>query len=73
MAGVLLERAAERSALASAVERLATGHRGELMMVLGEAGIGKTALLAVADELARAAGIQEGARAKHSSASGRTH
>ena len=58
MAGELLEREAERAALASAVERVAAGDGGELVMVFGEAGIGKTALLAVVDELARAAGIR---------------
>jgi DNA-binding CsgD family transcriptional regulator len=54
----LFEREAERAALASAVERVATGDGGELLMVLGEAGIGKTALLAVVADLARAAGIR---------------
>ena len=58
MAGELFEREAERAALASAVERVATGDGGELLMVLGEAGIGKTALLAVVGELAPAAGIR---------------
>ena len=58
MAGELLERAAERAALAAAVGRVAAGGGGELVMVLGEAGIGKTALLGVAGELARAAGIR---------------
>ena len=50
MAGELFEREAERAALASAVERVATGDGGGLLMVLGEAGIGKTALLAVVAE-----------------------
>jgi AAA ATPase domain len=58
MASVLLEREAERTALASAVERVAAGDGGDLVIVLGEAGFGKTALLAVAGELARAAGIR---------------
>ena len=58
MAGELFEREAERAALASAVERVATGDGGGLLMVLGEAGIGKTALLAVVADLARAAGIR---------------
>jgi DNA-binding CsgD family transcriptional regulator/tetratricopeptide (TPR) repeat protein len=58
MAGELLERDAERAALASAVERVATANGGELVLVLGEAGIGKTALLAVVDELAQAAGLR---------------
>jgi predicted ATPase len=56
MAGKLLEREAERAVLASAVERVTTGVGGELVLVLGEAGIGKTALLAVAGGLARAVG-----------------
>ena len=58
MAGELLEREAERAVLASAVGRVATGAGGGLVLVLGEAGIGKTALLAVAGGLARAAGIR---------------
>ena len=57
MAGELLEREAERAVLASAVERVAAGDGGGLVLVLGEAGIGKTALLTVAGEFARAAGI----------------
>ena len=55
---MLLEREHERAALAAAVERVAAGDGGQLVLVLGEAGIGKTALLAVAGELAQAAGIQ---------------
>jgi DNA-binding CsgD family transcriptional regulator len=58
MAGELLEREAERSALASAVERVAAGDGGGLLLVLGAAGIGKTALLAVVGDLAQAAGIR---------------
>ena len=58
MAGELLEREAERAVLAAAVERVATGDGGGLVMVLGEAGIGKTALLAVAGGLAQGAGIR---------------
>ena len=58
MAGELLEREAERAVLASAVRRVAAGDGAGLVMVLGEAGIGKTALLAVAGGLARGAGIQ---------------
>jgi predicted ATPase len=58
MATELLEREAERAVLGSAVEQVAAGEGGELVVVLGEAGIGKTALLAVAGELARAAGIR---------------
>jgi DNA-binding CsgD family transcriptional regulator len=58
MNGVLLERGAEREALAAAVKRVAAGDDGELLLVLGEAGIGKTALLAVVGELAEAVGIR---------------
>lgn len=58
MAGELLEREAERAALASAVGRLAADDSGGLVMVLGEAGIGKTALLAIVRGLARAVGIR---------------
>ena len=57
MATELLEREAEQAVLASAVEQVTAGDGGRLLMVLGEAGIGKTALLAVVDELARAADI----------------
>ena len=58
MAAELLERDAERAALASAVDRVATADGGELVLVLGEAGIGKTALLAVVGEFAHAAGLR---------------
>ena len=58
MAGELLEREAERAVLASAVRRVAAGDGAGLVMVLGEAGIGKTALLAVAGGLAQGAGIR---------------
>ncbi len=58
MAGELLEREAERAVLASAVRRVAAGNGAGLVMVLGEAGIGKTALLAVAGGLAQGAGIR---------------
>jgi predicted ATPase len=58
MAGELLEREAERATLASAVERLAAGDSRGLVLMLGEAGIGKTALLAVAGGLAQAAGVR---------------
>jgi hypothetical protein len=44
--------------LASAVRRVAAGAGAGLVMVLGEAGIGKTALLAVAGGLAQGAGIR---------------
>lgn len=58
MAGELLEREAERAVLASAVRRVAAGNGAGLVMVLGEAGIGKTALLPVAGRLAHGAGIR---------------
>lgn len=58
MAGELLEREAEQAVLASAVRRVAAGDGAGLVMVLGEAGIGKTALLAVAAGLAQGAGIR---------------
>ena len=58
MAGELPEREAERAVLASAVRRVAAGNGAGLVMVLGEAGIGKTALLAVAGGLAQGAGIR---------------
>ena len=41
----MLERAAERAVLASAAERAVAGDGGGPVLVLGEAGIGKTALL----------------------------
>ena len=44
-AGELLERAGELSALDACLETVARGSRGRLVLVSGEAGVGKTALL----------------------------
>ena len=73
MAGELLEREAERAVLASAVRRVAAGDGAGLVMVLGEAGIGKTALLAVAGGLAQElASGRSGPRGRRSSVTSAT-
>src|SRR5919108_2200241 len=53
----LLEREAELAALAERLDSAATGSGG-LVVVEGEAGIGKTSLLAAAAELAGARGMR---------------
>jgi ABC-type lipoprotein export system ATPase subunit len=49
----LLESEGERDALVAALDSVLDG-RGRLVVLVGEAGLGKTALLAVAGELAAA-------------------
>jgi DNA-binding SARP family transcriptional activator len=49
----LVGRATERAALAAALEATAAGHGGELLLLVGDPGVGKTRLL---EELRRLAG-----------------
>ncbi|MBE2320569.1 AAA family ATPase [Solirubrobacter sp. CPCC 204708] len=53
----LLERAAEVPALSACIAAVREGN-GRLVIIAGEAGIGKTRLLAAADELARESGLR---------------
>ena len=55
-AGLLLERAAELGVITAAVSSAASGS-GSALLVEGEAGIGKTSLLAYACEQAARAGV----------------
>jgi MoxR-like ATPase len=54
---VLLERDAELRLIEHAVARAADGHGG-LVLLEGQAGVGKTALLRAAGSLAEAAGLR---------------
>ena len=55
--GRLLEREGECSALAATLDGVSTGH-GRLVVIEGEAGLGKSALMAVAAGLARERGAR---------------
>jgi ATP/maltotriose-dependent transcriptional regulator MalT len=60
--GDLLERADELAALTAALESVRAGSQGRVVLVAGEAGVGKTALVRrFADEQARAARVVSGA------------
>ena len=55
--GPLVGRAAELAAIEAAVGRVRETGRGETLVVVGEAGMGKSRLLAAAEAPARAAGL----------------
>lgn len=55
--GPLVGRTTELGALTSVIERCGTTGRGGIVVVVGEAGIGKSRLLAAAEADARAAGL----------------
>ena len=63
----LVGRDPEKALLTDAVKRVAAGGKGEVVALLGEAGIGKSALLADVRDTAAAAGLAvfEGRAAEH--------